>query len=133
MFSEPLLAHPAEIGGAHGTRPSHPAKDDDGDQEDDDRRIRMISGRLWAAAAVSDAGCAVPSRRLPWFRCALMYSAVEGRRLHLVYATFINRRPPSLDDVCRRFGSDANRAIVWRPRGEADAGLEWIKRFVPTM
>jgi hypothetical protein len=36
MFSEPLLAHPAEIGGVHATWHSYPADDDDRTQHDDD-------------------------------------------------------------------------------------------------
>ena len=36
MFSEPLLAHPAEIGGVHATRHPHPRDDADRDQHDAD-------------------------------------------------------------------------------------------------
>ena len=36
MFGEPLIAHPAEIGGAHATWHPHPGDDDDRDQRDDD-------------------------------------------------------------------------------------------------
>ena len=36
MFSAPLLAHPAEIGGVHATWHLHPGDDDDRDQRYDD-------------------------------------------------------------------------------------------------
>lgn len=35
MFGEPLLAHPAEIGGVHATWHPHSRHDHDGDQHDD--------------------------------------------------------------------------------------------------
>jgi hypothetical protein len=36
MFSEPLLAHPAEIGGVDATWRTHPGNDDDRDQHHDE-------------------------------------------------------------------------------------------------
>ena len=36
MFREPLLAHPAEIGGVHPTWYAQPGDDDNRDQRDDD-------------------------------------------------------------------------------------------------
>ena len=47
MFSEPLLAHPAEIGGVHATWHPHPGDDADRDQHDsdaDDEQHMVLAG-----------------------------------------------------------------------------------------
>ena len=47
MLGEPLLAHPAEIGGVHSTRYPHPGDDDEGDQRDgdaDDDQHMVLAG-----------------------------------------------------------------------------------------
>jgi hypothetical protein len=43
MFSEPLLAHAAEISGVHATWQSHPGDDDDRDQHNDDAENEQLS------------------------------------------------------------------------------------------
>jgi hypothetical protein len=52
MFSEPLLAHPAEIGGVHATQHSHPADDDGRDQHDDagENEQRVVLAESYLAA-----------------------------------------------------------------------------------
>jgi hypothetical protein len=50
MFSEPLLAHPAEIGGVHATWHPHSGKDDDRDQHhgdaDDEQHMVLAAVRF---------------------------------------------------------------------------------------
>jgi hypothetical protein len=53
MFSEPLLAHPAKIGGVDATWHTHPGNDDDRDQHDDDADNEQ---HLVLAAFRDDAG-----------------------------------------------------------------------------
>jgi len=97
MFSEPLLAHPAEIGGVHPAWHPHPRNEADRDQHDPDaddeehmvvaasrRRMAILTrGPLTVCALVHTAigpaywpfGCR-PSRRQPWLTCAFGNSGV---------------------------------------------------------
>jgi hypothetical protein len=54
VFGEPLLAHPAEIGGVHATWHPHPSDDDDRDQSDDDADDEQHMGRAAFSSAPND-------------------------------------------------------------------------------
>ena len=70
MFGEPLLAHPAEIDGAHATWHPHPGDDDDRDQRDDnaDDEQHMVLTAFSAAQTILTRGTATV--------CAVVHSSL---------------------------------------------------------
>ena len=84
MFGEPLLAHPAEIGGVHAAWQPHPGDDDDRDQ-----RHHKADDQQHMVAAQSGGTAILTRGRLTV--CALVHKIIGRRELSRCLGALLRR------------------------------------------